>query len=219
MANHCWNYAEFSGEEKKLKQLLASLEKTRQAFIETERALHNENVLIYALNGHMILGTPPPKQKPDGSYDIDAYTAYGSRWFDCEWDIQHDEGVLIAVTLQGSSAWSPMLPFFEKICKRMKLECHGNYEESGMDFAGEFEIGPDGIYEHTQMSYREYEAENNPDQFWENMVENIEEGYFDTIEDVYIEFTSCKWELTPKEKEELKEIHDKWLKTDDGKDK
>lgn len=217
MANHCWNYAVFSGEEKKLKQLISSLEKTRKAFIETEGYLPDGMVWIYSLNGHMVLGTPPPKQRPQGSYDIDVYSAYGSKWFDCCWEVEKKDHVIISVSLQGDSAWSPMLPFFEKICRRMNLTCFGNYEESGMDFAGEFEYNTEGEVMHNQMSYREYEAENNPDQFWENMVENIDEGYFETLEDVYAEFADCKWELTQEEKKELKEIHEKWATNTDDK--
>jgi len=217
MANHCWNYAVFSGEESKLKQLIASLGKARAEFIEKERDLYDQSVWIYALNGHIVLGLAPPKENSDGSYDIDSYEAYGSKWFDCHWSVGEQDGKIVSVDLQGDSAWSPMLPLFEKICKRMKLSCYGNYEESGMDFAGEFEYDSNGEVSHVQMTYREYQAENNPDWFWENMVENIEEGYFDTFEDVCTEFAVCKWQLTEREKVELKEIHDKWLKDTDDK--
>lgn len=217
MANHCWNYAVFSGEERRLKQLIASLEKAHAQFSEEQRELHDNMVWIYGLNGHIILGTPPPKERPDGSHDIDPYEAYGSKWFDCCWQVEEKDGVVVSVSLQGDSAWSPMLPLFEKICRRMDLTCFGNYEESGMDFAGEFEYDPDGEVSHIQMTYREYQAENNPDWFWENIVESIEEGYFFTFEDVCTEFAICKWQLTEKEKEELKQIHDKWAASTNDK--
>jgi len=218
MANHCWNYAVFTGEESKLKQLIASLDKARVEFIEKERDLHDQSVWIYGLNGHIVLGSAPPKERPDGSHDIDSYEAYGSKWFDCHWSVAEQDGKIVSVDLQGDSAWSPMLPLFEKICRRMKLSCYGNYEESGMDFAGEFEFDPDGEVSHTEMTYRAYQAENNPDAFWENVIENIDEGYFDSIQDVYTEFELAEWQLTDSERQELQKVHEAWLKEKDDQD-
>lgn len=209
MANHCWNHAVFTGKEPKLKRLVTALEKTRKSFTEEHRELYDNHVWIYALNGHTILGTRPPKKDEAGGYDIDPYEVYGSKWFDCEWITNEFEGKLVSVTLQGSSAWSPMLPLFERICKRIDLDCYGNYEESGMDFAGEFTMNPDGMFEHVQMTYREYEAQNNPDCFWERIIDNIEEGYFDSLEAVYKEFSDCGWTLIDEEKEELSKVYNK----------
>jgi hypothetical protein len=217
MANHCWNYAVFTGEESKLKQLINSLEKTRIDF-KQERELPEETAWIYGLNGHIVLGTAPPKVRADGGYEIDSYEAYGSKWFDCHWTVAEKEGKIVSVDIQGDSAWSPMLPLFEKICLRMKLKCYGNYEEPGMDFAGEFEFDEDGEVSHTEMSYREYQAENNPDAFWENLIENIDEGYFESIEDVYTEFQISGWTLTEAEKQELKKVHDEWLREKNDQD-
>lgn len=207
MANHCWNYAVFEGKEERLKQLISALEKTRKEFIEKERDQYDNCVWLYGLNTHKVLGTRPPKKNEGGSYDIDPYDKYGSKWFDCEWIVEKKEDKVTSVALQGSSAWSPMLPLFEKICKRMNLECWGNYEESGMDFAGEFTINPTGIYEHLQMSYREYQATHNPECFWEDIIINIEEGCFVSLEGVYEEFRNSGWELTEGEKEELKKVY------------
>lgn len=208
MANHCYNYAVFTGidgDSTGLKQLVNSLKKTAENFKEEVRGLPEDNVWIYAGNGHTVLGTKPPAQDAEGNYTNDPYEEFGSKWFDCYYELDEDKGVLKHVTLQGDSAWSPMLPLFEKICKRMKLNCYGTYEESGMDFAGEFTINPDGIYSHEEMSYREYQAINNPNSYWEDLLMWIEEGHFDVIDDVFVELGSVGWRANEEERKELQE--------------
>jgi len=213
MANHCYNFVTFSGNEKGLKQLVSCLKKTRVAFMETERELPEGNVWVYGLNAHMILGSRPPKKDADGNYSLDVYSDYGSKWFDCEWDVTEVDGKIESVTLQGDSAWSPMLPLFEKIAKRMKLNGDGNYEEPGMDFAGEFEVSPDGLCSHREMTYREYLAENNPNCFWEDVLNSIDDGHFKTLDDVLAEFNHDYWKLTEEEITQLKERHEDYLST------
>jgi hypothetical protein len=205
VANHCYNFVTFSGNEPGLKQLVSSLEKARIAFMETERELSENNVWIYGLNAYMILGTRPPSKDESGNYNMDVYQDYGSKWFDCNWEVTEVEGKLESVTLQGDSAWSPMLPLFEKIAKKMKLDGDGNYEESGMDFAGEFEVSADGLCSHREMTYREYLAENNPNCFWEDRLNDIEEGWYESLEAVYEDFQEVQWELSDKEKTDLEE--------------
>jgi len=216
MANHCYNFVAFTGNEKKLKQLVSSLEKTRLVFMETERELHEGNVWIYGLNAHIILSSRPPEKNAEGNYTLDVYDEYGSKWFDCDWEVTKVDGKLECVTLQGDSAWSPMLPLFEKIAKRLKLNGEGNYEESGMDFAGEFELSPDGLCSHTEMSYREYQAINNPNSYWEDLIMWIEDGYYDSLEAVFEELNSVNWKLTEAEKKEIEQTFAEYLKSNES---
>jgi hypothetical protein len=210
MANHCWNYAVFSGEERKLKQLIGSLNKVREDFGKEVRELYDNNAWIYASNGHILLGTPPPQKNSDGNLvDFDVYDEYGSRWFDCMWDVIKEGTKITSVELQGDSAWSPMLPLFEKICKRMNLKCYGNYSEPGMDFAGDFEMDSTGIVSHEPKSYREYLAESNPDLYWEDIVNWITDGYYDSVEEIFTEFAKVNWTLSDGEKVEIEEIWNK----------
>lgn len=219
MASHCWNYAVFTGidgDQNGLKQLIGSLKKTRDNFIAEERELPEDNVWIYGLNGHILLGTKPPRRDAEGNYASDPYKDYGSKWFDCHFEVQEADKFIDHVVLQGDSAWSPMLPLFEKICKRMKLKCYGNYEESSMDFAGEFEMTPDGIFEHSQMSYREYQAINNPDSYWEDLIYWIEDGCFDSLDAVFAELESVNWEITSEEREELTKVFEEHSKDNES---
>jgi hypothetical protein len=216
MANHCYNFVAFTGNEKGLKQLVSSLEKTRLVFMETERELHESNVWIYGLNAHIILSSRPPEKNAEGNYSLDVYTEYGSKWFDCDWQVTEVDGKIECVTLQGDSAWSPMLFLFEKIAKRLKLNGEGNYEEPGMDFAGEFELSPNGLCFHTEMSYREYQAINNPNSYWEDLIMWIEDGCYDSLEAVFEELDSVNWKLTEAEKKEIEQTFAEYLKSNES---
>lgn len=204
MANHCWNYVVFHNNPEGTKKLHTRLvylkeqqlreEYTNKGLDIPEYLKSINSVSLYALLYPQVFN----QRWKDGD---DVYDKFGSKWFECNWDFEKDGDLVMS----GDSAWSPMLPFFQKICKHFKLEAYGNYEESGMDFAGEFQMNETGIPEHTQMSYREYQAINNPEIFWQDIIYQIEEGYFNSLEDIFAEFSSVNTQLTDKEKEELKE--------------
>ena len=103
----------------------------------------------------------------------------------------------------GSSAWSPVIPFFQKICKTYQLESYGDYSESGNDFAGEFTINKEGELFVKEMTYLEYEAINNPESFWDYALELVEMGNFIFFEDVLDYFKEVNWELSKSEIETL----------------
>lgn len=200
MANHCYNFVEFVGPADTLHKINKRLEKIVKEQIKenyTDKGLpvpsyKEEIAWINGANAHELLF----KKEPSGNFDV--YDLYGSKWFECYFQYNEGDEHLI---MQGDSAWSPMLPLFEKICKKFKICCAGNYAESGMDFAGEFTIDPEGIETHDQMTYREYEAENNPNFYWEQVIHEIEEGYYTSLDAVYQEFASVKWKLSDEEKE------------------
>ena len=98
----------------------------------------------------------------------------------------------------------------------MKLNCYGNYEEPGMDFAGDFEFNPEGELSHVQLSYREYQAINNPNSYWEDLIMWIEDGCYDTIEAVFEELNSVNWKLTETEKREIEQTFAEYLKSNEG---
>ena len=215
MANHCYNYGYFVGSRKEIKRLLAQAQKLE----ETKEMRYRDSspttaeVGFYAGNYSKVLMNRPDMQE-DGTYKsgFDVYEKYGSRWFDAYFEIQeyHNEDE-VGLVISGDSAWSPALPFFAKLCKKYKLTCEGNYEESGMGFAGEFVIDKDGNVEEEQMTYTEFEQKNNPDSYWDQLLSNIEDGCYTKLEYVYAEFNPKTWKLMEHEKEELKECFDKYL--------
>lgn len=214
MANHCYNYGYFVGSRKEIQRLLAQAKKLEEGkeVRYRESTPTTAEIGLYAVNYSKLLMNRPDQQE-DGNFKtgFDVYEKYGSKWFDAYLELQeyHNEDE-IGLIISGDSAWSPMLPLFVKLCKKYKLTCEGNYDEPGMDFAGEFTIDIDGNFEEVQMTYREYQQKNNPECFWDDITNQIDDGYFQDIESVYAEFNPEYWKLTPEEKEELKKCFDTW---------
>jgi hypothetical protein len=201
MANHCYNYAVFSGTKEQISKLNNRLSYLRDEIHKkeyTEKGLEIPSYL--ATNLVSFYSENFPKlflQKWNRSEDV--YEKFGSRWFECEWILDDEEHL----TIMGDSAWSPVLPLFEKICKHYNLKAYGNYEEPGMNFAGEFEIDPLGVNAHREMTYQQYQAINNPNSFWEDMVNSILDGHYSDLESIFADFENCEWELTDEEKNQL----------------
>jgi hypothetical protein len=207
MANHCYNYGYFIGKPDEIKKLFAQVKKID---LETEtnyrRGDESAEFTLWAGNFSRVLMNKP-EQSADGSFptNFDVYDKYGSKWFEAYFELQEGHtGNQAGIIISGDSAWSPVLPFFAKLCKKYKLTCEGNYEESGMDFAGEFVIDEEGYTEEEHMTYREFEQKNNPESYWDSVVNEVQEGYYNTFEDVLELFSNKYWKLTKEEKEELK---------------
>lgn len=206
MANNCYNYGYFTGSVNQIKKLVAALntERIKEINLGNQKSLFEGQITLYAKNYGSILGEAEEYK----DFGFDTYIAYGSRWFECSWEYDKGENNLI---ISGDSAWSPVLPFFVKLCKAYKLQCEGEYSESGMDFAGTFIIDSEGNVEENQMSYGEYEAEHNPDSFWQNAMYSIQEGDFEDFDSVISHFHNARWQVDKSEIDELKEAFDQYL--------
>jgi hypothetical protein len=161
---------------------------------------------FYANNYHRLLLT----KKKDFSVSNDVYDQYGSKWFTCEFEVYEDNGIITSISLQGDSAWSPILPFVAKISKKFKLEAEGSFEEPGMDFAGEYTVDKNGNVSENTMTYKEYEAANNPEGYWNNLIDNIQEGHYETLKAIYNDLYLDGYELT---EEDVKIIEDEFAKS------
>jgi len=209
MANHCYNYGYFVGSRKEIQRLLAQAKKLEEGkeVRYRESTPTTAEVGLYAVNYSKLLMNRPDQQE-DGNFKpgFDVYDKYGSKWFNAYLELQeyHNEDE-IGLVISGDSAWSPVLPLFVKLCKKYKLTCEGNYEESGMDFAGEFGIDKDGNIVEDHMTYREFEQKNNPDSYWDLIMCNIEDGCYGDLDSIYQEFNPKLWALTNQEEEELKQ--------------
>ena len=214
MANHCYNYAYFTGDLENIKRLNHALVCLRQKCHEEKYTSNgmeipfwrlNGSITLYAGNYRMILESEPDDfTKPE----FDVYDVYGSKWFECDWEYEEGSSNLI---ISGDSAWSPVVAFFIKICKHYKLTAEGDYSESGNDFAGTFSIDKNGNIEEVEMSYDEYESENNPDGFWENVIFQIEEGCYESLEEIFTKLEKAKWNTSEEEKQEITEAFNKYL--------
>ena len=214
MANHCQNFAYFSGEPEQISKLEEALQRETANHLKeeyTDKGLsipsYVTNIVpLYASNYNLILSD---KQDDFTQPGYDVYDLYGSRWFECEWEVMSDT----EIQLTGSSAWSPVLPFFQKICTTYQLDSYGGYAESGNDFAGEFTITKEGELADTQTTYQQYEADHNPDSFFDNILYLICEGDFNTFEEVLKCFKNVNWNLTDEELNRLKTEYSDYLLT------
>lgn len=220
MPNHCQNFAHFEGDAEQIKKLEKALARETANHYKKEytdiKYLHpylrkkesaipdyvTNCVHLYAENYSLILSD---KKDDFTQPDYDVYDLYGSRWFECEWEVMSDTEIHFI----GSSAWTPALPFFQKICTTYQLNAYGDYSELGNDFAGEFTITKEGELADTQTTYQQYEANNNPDSFFEDVLYLISNGDFESFELVLLHFKNVSWRLTEGEVELLKkEYHD-----------
>jgi hypothetical protein len=139
---------------------------------------------------------------------LDVYDNWGSKWFEATFEIDAEDGSL---TISGDSAWSPVLPFFVKLAVEYKLELEGCYDECGMDFAGMFIITKQGRLTDRQITSRQFRMQDNPEGFWEDVMEWISDGNFETIDDVKDTFDVDYWgKLTEEDVVLLQDALDKF---------
>lgn len=196
MANYCYNYVSGSGSEENLTRL--------QKIVDILSEGKNNYVSCWAEVYPKFFPQENTEQEEDEQKSYgDVYDNWGSKWFEAEFDIDAKDG---SFTICGDSAWSPVMIFFAKLAKEYKLTLDGYYDEPGMDFAGTFCISEDGGLEEVQMSSRQFRMQDNPDGFWEDIMSSIEDGFFETFEDVLSEFDPEYWgELSEGEKVDLAE--------------
>ena len=215
MANHCHNFAYFSGEPEQIEKLEEALARETANHLKEEYTdkgltiptyVNTNCVPLYASNYNLILSD---KQDDFTQPGYDVYDLYGSKWFECEWEVMSDT----EIQFMGSSAWSPVLPFFQKICTTYQLDSYGDYAESGNDFAGEFTITKEGELADTQTTYQQYEADHNPDSFFDNILYLVCEGDFNTFDEVLKCFQNVNWDLSQEELDRLKTEYSDYLLT------
>ena len=171
MANHCYNYVTFEGNEKDVNAF-----KERFEALSRSDESHYGGVWLYSTNYNALFPQngeiDPEEYEGEGFYNV--YGDWGSKWFECTADFEKG-----GVTLYGDSAWSPMLPLFRKISEAYKLKGEGYYSEPGMDFAGTFKIDNGHTQEHLQYTYEGFLFHDDYEYAMERLFTNIEEGYYE----------------------------------------
>jgi len=187
MANHCYNYVSGSGSKENLTRLQKIVD-----IVAEEQTIVKNYVSCWSKIYPLFFPQEKRGEVEEDSSDSygDVYTDWGSKWFEGEFDIDPEDG---SFTICGDSAWGPVLPFFTKLCKEYNLELEGYYDEPGMDFAGKFTIDCEGEIDDQQITSRQFRMEDNPEGFWSDILERIEEGYYKTIEDILAEFEEDFW--------------------------
>ena len=139
MANYCSNWVSFSGKKE-------DLQKLHDALRYAESLNPDNDGLIWYETFYAALGLDVPSEPTD------VYDVFGSKWL----DIQELYLGGISLELLGSSAWSPVVPFVHKLCKKFNLTASGEYDECGCDFGGFYEIDEDGTLRDDMYNYISY---------------------------------------------------------------
>ena len=124
MPNWCYNYAEFSHEDK------AQMDKLRDA-IDKKEVLKT------------LVPLPVDLEENDGWYNW-CVSNWGTKWDLCDIDILKDDGQTIGI--QFSTAWSPPTRAYETL-NEMGFSIDAYYSEMGMGFCGHYTDGVDDYYE------------------------------------------------------------------------
>jgi len=199
MANHCYNYVSGTGSTQDLTRLQAIVTILKEKEIPLD-----DFVSCWSQIYPMFFTQLSTQEKEEG---FDVYQDWGSKWFEATFEISPETQ---EINIFGDSAWSPVLPFFAKLCTEYNLELEGYYEEPGMDFAGTFTIDKNGDVIDNQTTYRHHEAQENPEGYWMRIIEDIEEGVFKTVEEIYDRLTEDSFIINEKDKEEIEDEFKKY---------
>jgi hypothetical protein len=182
MANYCYNYARFEGSKEDIKNAAEAITK----------AMGDES--LWWETYKKVFG-----DKFDYSTE-DVYAEFGSKWFDCNLDYNSE-----SMTLSGDSAWSPVIPFYEKLCKTFNLSCSADYEESGCDFGGWWEFSNGTVTRDETTTFRLYIDINDPGRLFESIMEDVDNGVYESYEEFKSSTdTGEMLRLTVSEKEKIR---------------
>ena len=167
MPNWCNNYIVIlpNDNDKKLKKFSKLVERVKIS-INTKEPLFSS-----------LLGTKTSK-------DVDWYSHNVNRW-GTKWDVDASEGEIDIVedqiTMNISTAWSPPNGFLTELCQTYGVKATIEFEEGGNDYAGIYEINPEGIVHQVDYdSVDEYNYFHN-DCFWENVLSYAEDLDFEEV--------------------------------------
>jgi hypothetical protein len=187
MANHCYNHASIEGSKK----MLDLFEKRLAEATKYQEHLWWETF-------HHLLG----KSLGEGV----SYEEFGSRWFNPFWE-RHSA---TSGVLSGDSAWSPVSEFFRKLSEVYQLEIQSEYEECGSDFGGWFDCINGKVTRDKTVSYKAYRFIEEDTEFFYSLIEDAEEGSYDSIDEMNEDFLSL---LSETQKQEIIDAIEKYKAT------
>lgn len=156
MANYCSNYIQIAGE---------NLAIVRELFSEGSTLFYNDFLDVLKL---------------DESTKVD----FGTKWFEIGYLSETEDNNLFII--DGISAWSPPLGFFEKLSEIFNLSITIEYEEPGMNFGGQCIIKNGAIESDHEMSYFGYQLEYG--RGLDYILEDIAFREYESMEDFWNDF-------------------------------
>lgn len=161
MANNCFNWVTFSGDEDTINRL-------EQKF----KAIPRDAQISFS----EFCDTFFDEAREKNPNDFDEMYNYGTKW----WDYNIDQRGKDYINISGDSAWSPPTGFLAKLSKHYNVEIRGEYEEPGMDFGG-YTIYKNGEVADYCYSYTEWRFMENPEGFWDDIADYVMQ--YDTFEE------------------------------------
>ena len=201
MPNWCNNFITISGEESDMKPIY-------DFFVRAE-ALPDERLCV------MSSLVPEDEEfeliKKNGAFLLSPYSTF----WGCKWDftvIECDgEYTPTSIKISPCSAWSPPLPFCQKLSEKYNVDVVAEYYEGGCDFAGRTYYSQGDEIESEEYSYREGMYYLDQEGFWMDLDGDME-WLFCEKEDVTFEEAVSRYPFITDESdiEKVKESYNEW---------
>lgn len=190
MANHCSNDIKITGSRFNVTELHDRITKF----------LDNSDEGYWGATYYTMFRTMHPKfhqhDDPEKQKELnegfDVYDEYGSKWWDLDSvDFDRENCILY---LSGYSAWGPVLPLCSKLALEYDLEITCEFNEPGMDFAGEYKFDSTGCIDQKDYTSGEYEYLQDKQCFIDQAVDNHDcfdnyESYLEAYEKIFKKIT------------------------------
>ena len=178
MPNWCGNYIKISGEESNMKDIY-------EFFVRSE-SLPDED--------HWVMSSLIPEDedfeqiKESGDFILSPYVSF----YGCKWDFMvrecNGDYTPTLITISPQTAWSPPLPFCQRLSEKYGVNVIAEYYEGGNDMAGRFEFSDGEEIEAEEYGYAEGLFHLDNETFWVEVESDLEwllcENPEVTIEDV-----------------------------------
>ena len=199
MPNWCSNYALITGSKEaiaKIKEAIDSIESgSDPSVFKTLVGIH-----------------PEVTQE---EYDSGKWYGANCDYWGTKWDVRPDDCSFNfdeeSFTMSPETAWSPPIGFYEALAKKYGVKVEAEYNESGVDFAGQVFVDEEGNVNDNCYPYYEGIYKMDSDWFFHEL-----ESYFECVhddeEEVTEEYIDSTFPFVSKEDRE--EIIEKYIKQD-----
>ena len=177
MPNWCSNRIQISGTEKNMTPIF---DKFMRWFVDGEFSDDTDTLIMNEL-------VPPDEDynriKSEGKFILNPQDSfYGSKWDFSPSDLTDTTINLLKISFNVDTAWSPVVPFVQRLSEKYGVNVHIEYSESGCDFYGKaFYMDGEEKY-HEQYGYLEGHYHNDPEYFWGEV-----EFYLEDLTDTSLE--------------------------------
>ena len=206
MPNWCSNYLQIFGDAKSIAKIKLKLDSMKKCVRNEEYVIVEKGDLLFQTLIGLGLEEAGITRK---EYDDGAWYDHNCSRFGTKWDIHDeyyeviDDGDDESVTLTITTAWSPCIPFAEKLSKKYNVSIDMNSEEGNYWFV---EIRNGEVTSFQEYEYEEGNYLHNSDHFWEGIVENLIEEAVSEYDDINEAIAEIREQLKFIDKKDMKEV-------------